>query len=599
MNTVEKLSALRGWMHLHALDFYYVPSSDAHQNEYVPSCWQRRVWLTNFTGSAGDALVSADKAYLWTDGRYVLQANKELDAQCFTLMLQQQGMAAPIDQWLASHRKPLRVGVDPRVLTISQYKRMQTALAEQGGEMVSIAENAVDLLWKDRPDLSHKPVMVYPVEYAGESVDAKLKRLRQAMTDKKIQAHALNNLDAIAWLYNIRGQDVEFNPLVISYALITQTQAYLCVETHKVSEPDQKALKSLGITVVDYDQFEPLMRQQTGLVWLDPGLASQWMANVIPVAQQFHAASPITLWKASKNPTEIKGTQIAHQRDGVAVVNFIHWLENHWKSGVDELSAADQLEQCRAQGKHYKGASFDTIAGFADNGAVIHYRASDKTNKKIDDTNLFLLDSGGQYLEGTTDITRVFHLGTPTAKQKRDYTLVLKGHLALRHAVFPEGTCGVHIEALARQFLWQKGLDFKHGTGHGVGAYLCVHEGPQRISPGMIPVPLQAGMIVSNEPGVYFPGQYGIRIENLCLIQQAIPADQCETQHGPFYTLRDLTVVPYARNLIEVSLLTVEEIQWVNEYHANVFEALHKDLSTEVQEWLKKATAPLRVKDFS
>ncbi len=593
MTPVEKLSKLRALMHKQNLDFYYVPSSDAHQNEYVPDCWQRRVWVSGFTGSAGDVLVGVDHAYLWTDGRYVLQAEKELDLTLFELMRQQQGIAAPIDQWLGEQRKPLRVGVDPAVITISQAKRMQSVLAEHGGELVAIADNWIDSIWTDRPGLSHQPVMLYPTEFSGQSTQQKLAQLREAMQKQDVTAHVLNTLDAIAWLYNIRGQDVAYNPVVISYAVITMTQAFLCVELHKVSAADQVTLAAEGVTLVAYEEFFKVVQLQKGLVWFDSAVAGWWMSTLLPAKQQLHMQSPITLMKACKNSTEIKGSKIAHQRDGVALVNFIHWLENHWQEGVTEISVAEKLAQFRQQGKHYRGQSFTTIAGFADHGAIIHYHATEKTNRTVDDSSLFLLDSGGQYLEGTTDITRVFHLGTPTAKQKRDYTLVLKGHLALRHAVFPEGVSGVHIDAFARQFLWQYGLDYSHGTGHGVGAYLCVHEGPQRISYGMIAAPLKAGMIVSNEPGVYLPGQYGIRIENLCVIEPAATAANSESGHGPFYTLSDLTLVPHNRKLIDLALLTAQELQWVNEYHQQVLEVLAPDLSGEVLAWLKAATAAL------
>jgi Xaa-Pro aminopeptidase len=593
MTPIEKLSKLRALMYQHTLDFYYVPSSDAHQNEYVPDCWQRRVWISGFTGSSGEVLIGTHHAYLWTDGRYVLQAQKELDLTLFQLMQQQQGIAAPIDQWLGSQRKPLRVGVDPAVITINQAKRMQAVLAEHGGELVAIANNWVDSIWRDRPGLSHKPLMIYPVEYSGQSTQEKLTLLREAMQQQGATAHVLNALDAIAWLYNIRGQDVAYNPVVISYAVVTLDQAFLCLELNKVSPADKAALAAQGVTLLDYEEFFNVVQQQKGLVWFDSGVAGWWMSTLLPANQQLHQSSPITLMKACKNPTEIKGSKIAHQRDGVAVVKFIHWLEMHWKQGVDEISVSEKLDGFRQQGKHYRGQSFATIAGFADHGAIIHYHATEKTNCTVDDSNLFLLDSGGQYLEGTTDITRVFHLGTPTAKQKRDYTLVLKGHLALRHMVFPEGVSGVHLDAFARQFLWQHGLDYSHGTGHGVGAYLCVHEGPQRISYGMIAAPLKPGMIVSNEPGLYLAGQYGIRVENLCLIEPAFSGEKGESGHGPFYTLSDLTLVPHNRKLMDTELLTAQEKRWINEYHQQVFAALKPDLSGEVLVWLKQATAPL------
>lgn len=592
MTLVEKLTALRREMQAQQLDYYYVPSSDAHQGEYVPEAWERRRWISGFTGSAGDVIVGLEQAYLWTDGRYTLQASKELDPAYFTLVSQQQGVSAPIDQWLSDLRRPVRLGVDPKVLTVGQFNRLQAALVKHGGCCVSIDTNLVDAIWIDQPALVAEPLLIHEERYAGESVTGKLQRVRAAMAAKGAAAHALSGLDAIAWLFNIRGHDIDYNPLVLSYALITTTQAILCVSLSKVSAANRAVLAQQGVTLADYEAFATLLQQQEGVVWFDPALASRWMVQQVAEKQQLLAESPVTLMKACKNPVEIDGSRLAHRRDGVALVRFLHWLETHWREGVDELTVADKLIEFRRQGEHYRGASFATIAGFGPNGAVIHYHATPATNRTIDDTDILLLDSGAQYDEGTTDITRMIHLGQPSAEQKRHYTLVLKGHLALRHQQFVAGSVGAHLDAFARAPLWQAGLDYAHGTGHGVGSYLCVHEGPQRISPALINAPLLPGMIVSNEPGVYFPGQYGIRIENLCVVKEVISKESSAVKRA-FYQLDDLTMVPHCRQLVDVALLTVDERKQLNAYHQQVEQVLLPLLDKPLQVWLKAQTAAM------
>jgi Xaa-Pro aminopeptidase len=583
MTTTENLSALRRLMQDYHLDFYFVPARDAHNNEYVPLCWQRRAWISGFNGSAGDALIGRDEAYLWTDSRYFLQAEQQLDPTHYQLMKQMQG-SPPLDQWFIQHARGKTCGVDPRLLSISQAQQWQAALASVSGCLKPLPDNLIDQIWTNQPAAPNQPIYQYPLQYAGVSAKNKLASLRRTLAEHQAQAHVLTLLDAIAWLFNIRGSDIEFNPLAICYAIITADKAILFINPFKVTIADQLYLQSQGVEVQPYADFQTALNQLQGLVWVDPHSASWWVAQQLQKAQLLLAASPVQLMKAVKNPTEVEGMHEAHRRDALAVVKFLHWLEKNWAAGMTEISAAAELERLRRADPECLDLSFATISGFAANGAIVHYRSTTATNRRIDDSNLYLIDSGGQYWYGTTDITRTIHLGSPTPAQKRHYTLVLKGHLALRHTQFPAGTCGEHLDVLARHALWQEGLNYGHGTGHGVGCYLCVHEGPQRISPGHSQVPLQPNMIVSNEPGVYLTGQYGIRIENLCLITESAPH---------FHTFADLTKVPYAQNLMDRALLNAQEIQWINDYHREIYDLLFEDLDDEQREWLTSATAPI------
>lgn len=594
LDTKEKLSQLRRLMKDAGIDYYYVPATDPHHNEYLPACWMRRSWLSGFTGSAGDLLVGLDQAYLWTDPRYFLQAQAELDPNYFQLVHQQQGVAAAIDVWLKQHAAKKRVGTDPKLLSINQSKKWKLALESVGGELVSVEQNLVDAIWHDQPALQAKPIVAWDIRYAGYGAAAKIADVRKEMQLKGVAAHVLTELDAIAWLLNIRGQDISFNPLVISYAIITKDDALFFVNMESVPSEVLAYLATQNVKVASYESFSKALNQLTDLVWVDSQTASYWVLQQLTQASVLLDRSPITLMKARKNPVEIAGMHEAHRKDGIAVCRFLHWLEQHWREGVTEVAAAKVLGDFRKEGAHSRGLSFDTISAFGPHGAIVHYRASPDHDLVITDETLYLIDSGGQYLEGTTDITRTIHLGKPTPEQKHHYTLVLKGHLALRHTLFPQGVCGEQLNVVAHRPLWNEGLDFGHGTGHGVGCYLCVHEGPQRISGATTQIPLTPGMILSNEPGLYLEGRYGIRIENLCVVNELIAQNQSLTNHGPFYGFDDLTKVPYARNLIEVEELTQEEIRWIDEYHQQTYDLLAAELSNDERTWLKNATKPLK-----
>lgn len=587
-----KLDALRSLMAQHQVDFYLVPSADAHNNEYVPECWARRSWISGFNGSAGEVLIGTNDAYLWTDPRYFLQAEQQLDPKQFTLMKQQQGMAPPIATWLAKNAAGKRVGVDPRLLSIGQAKHWQYVLQETGGELVSINDNLIDLIWHDQPSLTSKPITLWDEQYAGLSASKKIDAIRTALTQQHADAHVITMLDAIAWCFNFRGADIAYNPLAICYAYISKKQAVLFIDPAKVTPEQVNYFSKHHIEIHPYHEVETVLQQQTGQILLEPSSASWWVAQQLEQATIIREPSPITLMKAIKNPTEQAGMREAHRRDAIALCELFSWLETQWH-GQTEMSVSQQTTAVRELDPNFRGLSFRTIAGFAEHGAIIHYGVTEETAIPITDQSLLLLDSGAQYLNGTTDITRTFHLGTPTKQQKQHYTLVLKGHLALRHCIFPHGTTGEQLNLLAHQYLWQHGLDFGHGTGHGVGCYLCVHEGPQRISSAITQVPIEAGMIVSNEPGVYFNGEYGIRIENLILTKEVIRAEASDTGHGPFYGFEDLTLVPYEPKLIDKSLLSADEIQQINRYHDQIISTISADLSEKALDWLKRTTKAL------
>ena len=590
-NTIEKLTQLRKLMQRQKIDYYYIPGTDPHQNEYIPDAWKRRTWISNFTGSNGDVLVGLDEAYLWTDPRYLLQADQELDLNHFRVMHQAQGMAATIDQWLMTNAQKKHIGLDPSLISTHTAKQWQQALSSVGGELIPIKNNLIDQLWTNQPALPTKPISILSDQLTGKNAEEKIADIKNIMRQKQIDAHIITTLDSIAWLLNIRGQDIEYNPLVISYVIITLDKTELFIDLGKLSAEHQTYFKQLNVNVLPYHEFITTLSKLRGHIWLDPANVAFDITQQLTHCSLFFNASPITLMKACKNNVEIAGMHEGHRLDGIALCRFFCWLEHHWQ-GQTELSTATQLQHYRMQHPQCRGLSFETIGGFGQHGAIIHYHATAETNANVSDNNLYLIDSGGHYQNATTDITRTIHLGTPTASQKKYYTAVLKGHLALRHAIFPRGTCGEQLDALARAPLWQLGCDYGHGTGHGVGCFLCVHEGPQRINKVPTHVALQPGMVVSNEPGVYFEGQYGIRIENLCVVTEYMSAKQSATQQ-PFYQLQDLTLVPYARRLIDKTILSIQEIDWINAYHQLIFDQLSSDLSDKERSWLAQATAAL------
>ncbi|MDD3266383.1 MAG: aminopeptidase P family protein [Burkholderiales bacterium] len=587
MSIEKKLTTLRTEMQKNKIDIYLIPSVDAHNNEYLPECWERRPWISNFTGSAGEALVTMEHAYLWTDGRYFLQAEQELDAKNYTLM-KQVGFASEIESWILANGEGKTLGVDPKVLSADRANSLQNLMPKINAKIVFLEENLVDtsrIVMNEKLILPTAPVFKHEDRYSGISIQDKLSYVRQELKVMGADYLALNVLDEIAWLFNIRGNDIKFNPLVISYAVIGQDNACLFIDINKVPEDIKQEFQNLNIILMDYNKIAEKLSSLTGSVAFDTKTSNHWMIkNLNPEAQIIKTKSPIIIAKACKNDIEQKWARYAHLKDAVSVIGFLSWLNSNWKNGVDELSAQEKLLEFRSRQEHFKQESFAPISGFAENGALIHYRSSSKTNKIIDDSNMYLIDSGGQYLEGTTDITRTIHLGNPTAEQKKHYTLVLKGHLALSRTKFPVATCGEHLDSLARQYLWNEYLEYNHGTGHGVGSFLCVHEGPQKISKAISGAPLKDGMIVSNEPGLYLSGLYGIRIENLCLVKDCHVSNQ-KFEFGPFLEFETLTFVPYCKKLIDFSIIDAIEIKQLKDYYAEISTKVRHLLSSEEIAW--------------
>ena len=575
--TRKKLNALRTLMRKHKLDAYLVPSTDAHLSEYVPACWERRAWLSGFTGSAGDVLVTLKGAGLWTDGRYFLQAEEQLSGSGIKLFRTGEKGVPTIEEFLGkSLSKGKRLGVDPRVLSLARASSLEKALASTSAKLVLKDTNLVDSIWDDQPPLPAAPIQVLPTSRTGQKTEDKLRRIREKMKEHKVDAHVLTTLDTIAWTFNIRGQDVDYNPVVIAYAVITAKSATLYVAPGKTSPAAERRLGK-AVTIAPYDAVKKTLRalaKGKKRVWLDKNGTNRWIVELLGSCDLVTEDSPVVAMKARKNAVELKGIREAHVRDGVAMVRFLRWLHDTAPSGkVTEISAEEQLEAFRAEGKDYRGPSFHTIAGYQDHGAIIHYAADTTTNAKLRPKGIFLVDSGGQYVDGTTDITRTVLLGgKPTAAQRRIYTLVLKGHIALACARFPSGVRGMRLDTLARMHLWTAGLDYNHGTGHGVGAYLNVHEGPQSISPlRCTGAALEAGNVLSNEPGYYDPGKFGIRIENLVLVVE----DPKLSRNGKTWLgFETLTLCPIDKSLIDSKLLTADERKWLNDYHKQVVKTL-------------------------
>ena len=597
MKTREKLAALRALMAEHGLAAYLVPSADPHLSEYVPPAWKRRAWMSGFTGSAGELLVLPGQAALWTDGRYFLQAEAELRGSGIKLMKMGDPGVPTLHEFLGrTLREDDALGCDPQVLSVAEARRLESTLKPARAVLRLPELNLVDAVWEDRTEFGTAPLVPLPPAFSGETTTSKLLRLRKALDEKRAEAHILTAHDAIAWLCNLRGADVAFMPVFIAYAVVTRKEASLFVRPEIVTPAVRRALGK-QVDVRPYEEFGPAVRELAARkprVWLDEANASRWVLGLLDGCPLVTEPSPVLPMKSRKNATEIAGMKEAHRRDGVAMVRFLHWLEDAVpRGGVTEISAAEKLEAFRAEGEHFRGLSFDAISGYAGHGAIIHYRVTPETDVPIRPEGLYLIDSGGQYLDGTTDITRTVLLGKSATREQRDrYTRVLKGHIALAKARFPAGIPGYRLDTLARQPLWEAGLDYNHGTGHGVGAYLGVHEGPQNIGT-RAPVqaaPLEPGNILSNEPGFYVDGAYGIRIENLVLVVE----DSARAGDGrTWLRFETITLCPIDTRVVEPRLLTPAERTWLNDYHRGVLKALAPDLDTAERAWLKRACAPI------
>ncbi|KAL7101773.1 hypothetical protein ACP275_08G075700 [Erythranthe tilingii] len=632
----ETLASLRSLMasHYPPLDALVVPSEDYHQSEYVSARDKRREFVSGFNGSAGLALITANEALLWTDGRYFLQAEKQLSNEW---KLMRVGEDPTVDIWMADNlASNAAIGVDPWCISVDTAQKWERAFAKKQQKLIQTATNLVDEVWTSRPPPETNPVVVQPLEFAGRSVEDKLKDLREELMQEKTRAIVLTALDEVAWLYNVRGSDVDYSPVVHAYAIVTSAAAFFYVDKRKVSSEVSSYMEKNGIEVRDYGEVSSdaallasnklsyanaakenahdISQNPNDLIWVDPGSCFA-LYSKLNLDKVFLHSSPLALAKALKNPVEIEGLKNAHIRDGAAVVQYLVWLDKQMQeiygaSGyfvdsevnkndksrtgkLTEVSVSDKLEEFRASKEHFRGLSFPTISSVGPNGAVIHYSPEPETCAELDPNSMYLFDSGAQYVDGTTDITRTVHFGKPTSHEKACYTAVLKGHIGLGNARFPNGTTGHVLDVLARIPLWKDGLDYRHGTGHGIGSYLNVHEGPHQISfrPAARNVPLQPSMTVTDEPGYYEDGNFGIRLENVLVVKEA--ETKFNFGNKGYLSFEHITWAPYQTKLMDLSLLVREEVEWLNKYHYRCREILAPFLDTSEMEWLKKATEPV------
>lgn len=593
-----RLAALRAYLARAGLDGFVVPHADEYQGEYIPASAERLAWLTGFTGSAGAAVVLAEEAAVFVDGRYTLQVRDQADVEDFA---PEDLIGHPPHQWLKDKLTTGdRIGYDPRLLTLAEVRRFESVCEAAGAEFVALSENPIDAVWSDRPAPPLAQVMQQADSLAGETADDKIRRMQALLADKNVDAAILAQSDSIAWTFNIRGADVPHNPVVLSYALLRRDERpTLYVDGRKLSNAVRDALSERADIKEERDFLVDLTKlgAEGRRVLVDPQTTPALFARTLTDAKGIlvEGGDPVVLPKARKNAVELEGTRRAHRRDGAAMTRFLAWLDVNGAKGTEtEISVAKKLEQFRAEAGAADDMplleiSFDTISGAGPDGAIVHYRVNESTDRKLETGTLYLVDSGAQYRDGTTDITRTIAIGSPTAEMRDRFTRVLKGHIALATARFPKGTTGAQLDTLARHALWQAGLDFDHGTGHGVGVFLSVHEGPVRISKAGH-LPPEPGMILSNEPGYYKTGAYGIRIENLIVVTPPAPIEGGDREMLGFETI---TLAPIDRHLVEVALLSPAERAWLDAYHARVRETLAPALQGEDLAFLIASTQPL------
>ena len=595
----ERVERLRDYMQQNGLSAFIFPSTDPHCGEYVPAHWMTRQWISGFDGSAGTAVVTLSDAALWTDSRYFIAAENQLQGTPFRLMKDGLPETPSITKWLCqtihnsqpkSHISPREatekpvVGLDGNVNTIADIQAMKEELGKAGIQIRTDLDPA-ETLWTERPAIPQDKVEIQPLEFAGETAESKIERVRQALKEQYADGMVINQLDEIAWLLNLRGTDVHCNPLFVSYVLLTTDEVTLFIDKEKLNDTTSAYLEGIGVETRPYEA--PLLstlkgREDRTRIIIDPDTANYNLIQDNPAMFMFHA-SPIPAMRAVKNAAEIAGYRRAMLRDGVAMVKFLRWLKPAVEAGGEtEISIDRKLTALRAEQPHYRGLSFDTIAAYGTHGAIVHYEATPETDIPLEPRGFLLLDSGAQYQDGTTDITRTIPLGPLTDEERMDYTLVLKGHIRLALTRFPDGISGTRIDALARYAMWQHGINYGHGTGHGVGSYLCVHEGPHQIRHTWKPAPLHAGMTVTNEPGIYRAGKHGVRIENTMLI-----VEDGETEFGKFLRLEPLTLCPIDLTPVEWEMMTTEEVDYVKRYNEKVYEQLSPMLDEEEREWLK------------
>lgn len=586
-----RLKALREACTRHHISAFIISSSDPHMSEYVASHWEARKWLSGFSGSAGTLTVTLNQAALWTDSRYFLQATKQLEDTGIQLQKEQLPDTPSIPDYLATHLSPNdTVALDGSTFSISQVRQLKQQLSAYNLHLTT-CNQLLDEVWTNRPRLPEYPIQLYPIEYSGKHTDEKIAEIRHSIGNQSI---LVSSLDEIAWILNLRGNDISCNPLFISYLLITPTEVHFFVDTQKITAPVNEYLNQLKIARHEYQDiydFLSLLHNQN--IIISPQKTCFSIYQAIPTDNNIHEVeSPVQLLKAIRNNTEIEGLHQAMIQDGIALVRFLIWLEQEVPTRqITEISAATHLQKLRSLCPLYQGDSFETIAGYKEHAAIVHYCATPDTAYTLQPEGLLLLDSGAQYLNGTTDITRTIALGKLTEEERTDYTLVLKGHIRLALARFPYGTRGAQLDILARLPLWEQGMNYLHGTGHGVGHYLNVHEGPQSIRMNENPVILQPGMVTSNEPGIYKNGKHGIRIENLIL---TVPYQ--EGMYGKYLQFETVTLCPICTKAIRVELLDSQEIEWLNQYHSKVYTQLAPYLNDSEKEWLRKSTETIQLK---
>lgn len=595
MNMInQRLESLREVMKREHLAAFIFPSTDAHQSEYVADHWMGRAWISGFDGSAGTAVVTMHSAALWTDSRYFLAAEEQLKGTEFQLMKLKIPGTLSIAEWLGKELQDVdspEVGLDGWVNSYSSTSGLIADLRKAGGITVRTNFNPLEEIWKDRPSIPLKPVEIQPMEFAGEDVSSKIKRIRLALRAQHADGMLISALDDIAWTLNLRGTDVHCVPVFVSYLLIASDKVSLFVDEAKVSSEIRAYLESNGVSIYKYNKVEEGLKAYSEYnILLDGNETSYYLWKAVRCQEIVQASSPIPAMKAVKNEAEIAGYRSAMLKDGVAMVKFLKWLLPAVEAGGEtEISIDKKLTALRAEQNLFRDISFDTIAGYQAHGAIVHYEATPETDIPLKPEGLLLLDSGAQYQDGTTDITRTIALGPITEEMKHIYTLVLKAHIQLELAKFPDGASGTQLDALGRECMWREGFNFLHGTGHGVGSYLSVHEGPHQIRMEYMPTPLRAGMTLTDEPGLYLAGKFGVRIENTVLL-----SDYMKTKFGKFLQIEPLTLCPIDTAPIDLAMLMPEELAWLNEYHAKVYAELAPYLDEEEKKWLENATKAIK-----
>lgn len=576
------------------LSAFIFPSTDAHQSEYVADHWRGREWISGFNGSAGTAVVTMKSAALWTDSRYFLAAEEQLEDTEYQLMRLKMEGTPTITEWLGKELQDVQspeVGLDGMVNSYNYVKDLSYSLRKLGGITLRTNLDPLELIWENRPSLPANPVEIQPLEYAGETLASKVVRIRKSLRELHADGMLVSALDDIAWTLNLRGTDVHCNPVFVSYLLIESDKVSLFVDDNKLSPEVKQYLQDNQVSLYNYNKVEKCLESYSEYnIMLDGDETSYYLWKTVKCQEIVAAASPIPAMKAVKNKAEIEGYRSAMLKDGVAMVKFLKWLKPAVEAGGQtEISIDEKLTSLRAEQKLFRDISFDTIAGYAQHGAIVHYEATPETDVVLKPEGLILIDSGAQYQDGTTDITRTIALGAVSEEMKHIYTLVLKAHIQLELVKFPDGASGTQLDAVGRECMWREGYNFLHGTGHGVGSYLCVHEGPHQIRMEWMPTPLRAGMTLTDEPGLYLAGKFGVRIENTVLI-----SDYMSTEFGKFLQIEPLTLCPIDTTPIDVDMLLPEEIDWLNAYHHSVYEKLSPFLDEEEKIWLENATKPIK-----